>query len=178
MIRENTPALETPRLWLRRYTEDDVEDMYALYGDEEVCCFLPWEPFRSREETRAYLHRVVYAEYAKPFAYCYAIEERQTRRFIGYVVVTHLDEETRSGELGYAMRRDCWNRGLMTEAAGAVLARLRENGFARITASHAADNPASGKVMQKLGMTRQQVWETPEGSKDIPAGLHVYAIDF
>ncbi|NLT58674.1 MAG: GNAT family N-acetyltransferase, partial [Clostridiales bacterium] len=40
----NTPALETERLILRKFTENDLEALLAIYGDEEVNTYLPWFP--------------------------------------------------------------------------------------------------------------------------------------
>ncbi|HSA56907.1 MAG TPA: GNAT family protein [Gemmatimonadaceae bacterium] len=61
--------------------------------------------------------------------------------------------EHRRGEPGYWIALECWGRGLATEASAAVL----ELGFAtlglnRPRAMHFTRNPASGRVMLKLGM--------------------------
>ena len=173
----NTPPLETERLRLRRFREDDVEDMFPLYSDAEVNRFLPWYPFRTIEQTREYLHASIYPEYKKDTAYCYALELKETNQVIGYICVTKIDRDTASGELGYGLRREYWNRGLMTEAADAVLERLRGDGFAYIIATHDVQNPASGRVMQKLGMTYQGAYEEQWQPKNIPVTFHLYRID-
>ena len=54
-------------------------------------------------------------------------------------------------ELGYWIARRHWGRGFATEAGRAVLAMARTLGHARIAASHFLDNPASGRVLAKLG---------------------------
>lgn len=56
-------------------------------------------------------------------------------------------------ELGYWIARDEWNRGLATEAAAAVLGMARAIGITQIEASHYVDNPASARVLEKLGFT-------------------------
>jgi ribosomal-protein-alanine N-acetyltransferase len=71
-------------------------------------------------------------------------------------------------EIGYCLGEAYWNRGLMTEACGAVLDYLfGEAGFNRISALHAVPNVGSGKVMKKCGMTCEgilrQYCKTPEG---------------
>lgn len=50
MYYENTPELETERLILRKFTDNDIDDMILLYGDEEVNKFLPWFPMKTHTE--------------------------------------------------------------------------------------------------------------------------------
>ena len=50
----NTPALETERLILRRFTEDDLEAVLTIFGDEAINRFLPWFPLKNAEEARAF----------------------------------------------------------------------------------------------------------------------------
>ncbi len=58
-------------------------------------------------------------------------------------------------ELGYWIRPDCWNRGFATEAAQAALSAVRSSlGYSRIIAGHFVDNPASARVLEKLGFRR------------------------
>ncbi|HEX8412566.1 MAG TPA: GNAT family N-acetyltransferase [Sphingomicrobium sp.] len=56
-------------------------------------------------------------------------------------------------ELGYWVCREQWNRGLATEAASAVLEIARAIGITQVEASHYLDNPASARVLEKLGFT-------------------------
>lgn len=50
----NTPRLETERLILRKFTEEDIEALYALLSDREANTFLPGVPLRSLAETRTF----------------------------------------------------------------------------------------------------------------------------
>ena len=47
----NAPRLETASLILRKFTEDDMDALYALLKDEEVNVFLPWFPVKTLKET-------------------------------------------------------------------------------------------------------------------------------
>lgn len=60
-------------------------------------------------------------------------------------------------ELGYWLRRSAWGRGLMTEAAAFVLDWHFGRGGARVVSGHYLDNPASARVLAKLGFTRTRV---------------------
>lgn len=50
----NTPTLETERLILRKFTENDLEALYRIYSDEEANRFLPWFPLKNMEEADCY----------------------------------------------------------------------------------------------------------------------------
>ena len=61
-------------------------------------------------------------------------------------------------ELGYCIGKRWWGRGLMTEAVRAVVGYLfAEVGVRRVCAQHDTENPASGAVMRKAGMTKDGV---------------------
>lgn len=69
----NTPLLETERLILRKFTENDLEALFNIYSNEEVNTYLPWFPLTSLEEA-ASLFKEKYREvYKRPYGYHYAI---------------------------------------------------------------------------------------------------------
>lgn len=76
---------------------------------------------------------------------------------IGNISVVRLSEECEYAELGYCMGYAYWNKGFMSEAAKAVIDYLfAEIGVNRVGISHAVKNPASGRVAQKCGLTKEQ----------------------
>ena len=85
--------------------------------------------------------------------------------------------DTRSAEVGYSLARDCWNQGYATEALAAVLRfgfdTLRLN---RIEAQHETSNPASGRVMQKCGMTYEGTLRSRVFNKGHFSDVRLYAI--
>ena len=178
MKKENTPSLETERLILRKFTDDDVEDMFLIYSDEEVNQFLPWFPFQTVQETRDYLYNNIFKEYAKDIAFRYAVVYKPTNQVIGYVSLGGIDEKNASGDLGYGLRKEYWNQGIITEASKAVLEKLKENGFQFITATHDVNNPKSGEVMQKLGMTYRYSYDEMWQPKNFMVTFKLYRIDF
>ncbi|NOU92495.1 GNAT family N-acetyltransferase [Paenibacillus sp. LMG 31456] len=178
MKKDNTPLIETERLILRRFTDDDVAEMFLIYSDEEVNEFLPWFPFQSVEETREYLHNNIFADYAKDIAYRYAVVYKQSNQVIGYVSLGGFDERTASGELGYGLRKQFWGQGIIPEASKAVLEKLKENGFHFVTATHDVNNPKSEKVMQKLGMTYRSSYDEMWQPKNFKVTFKLYRMDF
>ena len=65
----NTPTLETERLILRKFTEQDMEALFLILQDEEVNQFLPWYPVKSIEETKKFYAERYASKYAQQQAY-------------------------------------------------------------------------------------------------------------
>lgn len=149
---KGTQIIHTDRLTLRRFTPDDAEQMYENWAkDERVTRYLTWPPHKSPELTRALLEGWC-REYDKPDYYNWAMEYEG--KVIGNISVVRINERSEWAELGYCMGYDYWGKGIMTEAAKAVMDYLfAEVGFNRIGIDHAAKNPASGRVAQKCGLS-------------------------
>ena len=140
--------LETERLILRPFKEGDAESMYKSWtSDSRVAEYCRWYTHENISATE-YLLKMYLDEAEKGFEYRWAITLRGKDKPIGCIDIVDTEEM----ELGYVISYDCWNKGLMTEAVKAVIDELFRMGFDRITARHAVDNPASGRVMEKCGM--------------------------
>ncbi|MBR3865939.1 MAG: GNAT family N-acetyltransferase [Clostridia bacterium] len=152
LTHKGTQTLKTDRLTLRRYTVEDAEMMYKTWAcDARVTKFLTWEPHPSADLTKALLEMWV-AEYEKADNYNWVIELEE--KIIGSITVVRQSSRDELAELGYCAGYDYWGKGIMTEAAKAVIDFLfGEVGFNRISIEHAVKNPASGKVAEKCGMT-------------------------
>jgi len=70
---------------------------------------------------------------------------------VGVIGAAGMGEHEGQPELGYWIARAHWGRGYATEAAGSVLRIARALGHRRVVAGHFVDNPASGKVLRKVG---------------------------
>ena len=174
MIHENTPTLETPRLILRKFAQGDVRDFLAIMGDKQANTFLPWFPLTTPAEAEAFLAEHYLSHYGKPSAYRYAICMKEDDRPIGYVNLS--DGESR--DFGYGLRADCWHRGIVTEAATAVVERIRRAGIPFITATHDVNNPRSGAIMRKLGMVYRYSYVEQWQPKDISVTFRMYQMNF
>ena len=69
----NTPTLETKRVILRKFTEEDIEALFLILRDEEANRFLPWYPIKSLEEAKKFYEERYLSVYAQPRGYVYAI---------------------------------------------------------------------------------------------------------
>lgn len=152
---DTAPELTTPRLRLRAFLLVDAPAVNRLVGNLAVArmtCGIPhpydlgqaedWIRRQSDGYTeRRYLNR--------------AVVEREGERLVGCVGLTFATDSLRA-ELGYWIGEPYWGRGYCTEAARALLAwGFEVLGLERVTSSYYACNPASGRVMEKLGMRRE-----------------------
>ena len=170
------PVLETPRLLLRPLRRGDAEDLFAWSADPEVARYVLWEPHRSIADTRAYL-RYIRSQYRAGLPSSWGITLKDTGRVIGTIGFMWASEGNRSAEVGYSLARDCWNRGLGTEALRAViLSGFSALNLNRIEAQRDARNPASGRVMEKCGMRQEGILRSRIRNKGEFIDVVLYAI--
>lgn len=152
LTHKGTQVLHTESLTLRRFTVCDAEDMFNNWaGDKKVTKYLTWSPHQSVEFTKQLLEGWVSA-YDDPRTYNWVIE--YDGQAVGGISVVRLSDKCEYAELGYCLGYDFWNKGFMSEGANAVTDYLfNEIGIHRVEISHATENPASGKVALKCGMT-------------------------
>lgn len=169
----NTPTLETERLILRKFTPDDLKALFDIYSDEEVNTFLPWFPLKTLEEARTFYEERYEKKYEQEKAYNYAICLKTDNIPIGYIEVSMED----SYDLGYGLRKEFWQKGIVTEAGKAVVEQLKKDGIPYITATHDVKNPRSGEVMKKLGMKYQYSYEEQWQPKDLLVTFRMYQLN-
>ena len=152
MRHSGTIRLETPRLILRRFVVEDAGMMYDRWAsDPEVTRYAVWDPHSSPALTARLLKNWC-ASYESNSTYRWAIELNGT--IIGNIDVVDINQTHEYAELGYCIGHRCWRQGIATEAVQTVVNYLfGEVGFHRIIISHAAKNPASGRIAQKCGFT-------------------------
>ena len=154
MNHKGTILLETNRLIFRKCVIEDSEAMYHNWASEnEVAKFLTWPPHSDVEVTKTILSNWI-ACYNRADYYNWAIELKEIGEIIGNISVVCVKERIECADLGYCMGTNWWGLGIMPEAGKAVVRYLFEEvGFNRIAAAHDKNNPKSGRVMQKIGMT-------------------------
>lgn len=146
--------IETPRLILRDWKEEDVELFARINSDEQVM-----EYFLKRldeKETLAFYRHIV-DEFADCGFGLYAVEDKVDGTFIGYVGFHHFnfDADFAPGlEIGWRLRKESWGKGLATEAALACLEYGRDIlGLQEVYSFTSLPNKRSERVMQKIGMS-------------------------
>ena len=98
---ENTPCIETERLRLRRFTEEDLGAAFRIFSDLTVNTYLPWYPAKDSEQTRAILEERFFQVYRQPRGYSYAICLKTDDIPIGYI---HARKNTTISATGFCLR--------------------------------------------------------------------------
>lgn len=167
---EKYPSLETERLRLRMFTQEDFVPYYTLCSDPEVVRFLGDGQPLSRLD--AWRHLAIFLGSWQLRGYgMWAVEEKASGQFIGRVGYIH--PETWPGiELGWVLARQFWGQGLAIEAARAAL----NHGFQSFHFTHVIslihpDNQRSISVAERLGETREGLTEI-FGRPALMYGIH------
>ena len=178
MKHTGTQTIETERLILRRFDISDAQNMFDNYcGKDKVTEYLTWTAHRSIDDTKNYLLCFVLPEYDKENTYRWAIVWKENIQVIGCIDVCGSSERSRRAELGWVIGDDYWGKGIMPEAAEAVLKYLFSVGYERIQAVHHTANMKSGRVMQKIGMQYEGILKKyVADNKNILVDCCMYAI--
>ena len=161
--------LQTPRLVLRPFTDDDVDLLIELDSDPEVMRYLgngrPTPPER--------IISTVHPHFVKHPDQYFAAYETQSDTFIGWFELAYKpDVGPRDRELGYRLRRAAWGKGYATEGSRALIEKaFTELGVDRVWAETMAVNTASRRVMEKAGLRYVRTYHT-EWDEPIPGTEH------
>ncbi|NTJ67907.1 GNAT family N-acetyltransferase [Agrobacterium rhizogenes] len=144
-------SIVTARLRLRPTSAADAKRAFEIQSDWTVTRMLSnatYPPHQKDVENWFSSHE---HEWAEGSAYRFAIEEEE--RMIGIVDVDGIVGS--KGSLGYWLEKPAWSKGYAFEAAHALIDFVfHEVGLSRLESGHASDNPASGRVLIKLGFSQ------------------------
>lgn len=151
---DQRPVLETERLILRNFTLDDIDDYFKYASNPNVGPRCGWQPYADKSSAKERL----YKEASK--LHQFAIVYKDTNQVIGSVELMNTKTERYTGqiiepgskEIGFVLAEEFWGKGIMPEAAKAVMKYAFETLDApSIFISHAEPNTQSGRVQEKLG---------------------------
>lgn len=169
--------IETERLRLRPPQLDDAERIFEEYAqDPEVTRYLVWKPHKTVEDTQAFLRRCLMV-WETDAAYPWVIERAEDSRLLGMIELRY-DEHGLN--VGYVLARSYWGCGYMPEAVNAIIrwAFVQPDVY-RVWAYCDVENPASRRVMEKVGMTYEGLlrrWGICPCISDVPRDCLCYAI--
>lgn len=142
-------TIQTERLLLRPFTEEDAADVLAIMSDEETARKAGFKPLKTLEEAENLI--------CNELCFCFAMTEKGTDKVIGIIQSFSLfkigrDFPALTGMIGYMMDVEHRGRGYMTEAVKAVTEYLLvEDGCDDVTIKVFVGNEASRKVALKCG---------------------------
>jgi len=152
----NTGSITTNRLCLRRWKAEDIEPYAELCADPEVMRWIGAGAVRTKEECVTAIENFERFWDENGFG-LFAVERSENQSLIGFTglaIPDFLPQVMPSIEIGWRFARVAWGYGYATEAAQASLDfGFTELGFERIVSIHQVGNGASGRIMEKLGMS-------------------------
>lgn len=155
---EQTPRIETRRLVLRAPQAEDADRITQFAGDLDVARMttsMP-HPFH-RQHAESFLARARALDPAREIVFAIELEDEGLVGVLGFHPAKALGPGAGGSshvapEIGYWLGRPYWGRGLASEAAAGALAWVKSAWRRRLVVSgHFADNPASGRVLEKAG---------------------------
>jgi RimJ/RimL family protein N-acetyltransferase len=155
------PVLETERLVLRQLTLEDAPFMLQLVNEPSWLRFIGDRGVRTLEDARRYLQEGPLASYARHGFGLYLTELKPSGAPAGICGLIKRDS-LEDVDLGFAFLPRYWGRGYATEAAAAVVGlAFSALGLERLVAITTLDNASSIKLLEKLGMRREESVELP-----------------
>ena len=146
--------LQTERLLIRPYRDDDAVGLHEVFGSPEVMRWTPSPPSKDVAETRERLARTMAFSARQPEGMgLWALDLRDTGEFLGQVGLFPVEGKGPEVEVAYELAPRVWGNGYATEAARALVAYgFAELGLRRIVALILPANARSRNVAQKCGL--------------------------
>lgn len=152
---ETLPALTTERLTLRAITEADAAALFAIFSDPEVMRYWSSPAMKSMDDARA-LALEIETLWRQRTLFQWGVTVRGDDTVVGTCTLYRWDRRHARAELGYALRRDRWGRGIASETVSGVLDFAFDRmGLHRVGADTDPRNAASERVLLRLGFARE-----------------------
>jgi len=149
--------LETPRLLLRAFTMHDAEAFARYRSDPEVARYQGWTAPFSLAQAHTFIAGLEAVPPGTPGAwYQLAIERKADGVMVGDCAFVTLARDPRQAEIGFTLAREFQGQGYATEAVSRLLEALfGALGLHRVRANCDPDNPASARVLTRVGMRHE-----------------------
>ena len=147
----NTSVLETERLILRPLKLEDAQEVFNCWmQDEDVCRYMYWHCTDDINVAQQFVdYEVSMIDSDKWFRW--VIQDKETKVLYG-TCLTYFNEDEACWDIAYNFGKPYWGKGYATEVMKKVLEfGIQTIGIKEVIASNAIENPASGKVITKLG---------------------------
>ncbi|MCO6510897.1 MAG: GNAT family N-acetyltransferase [Aridibacter famidurans] len=152
---DELPRLDGERIVLRQLRDSDAEDLFAIFGDDEVIRYWSSPAHESLDDSRDLILDTLRQFKARTmFEWCAAL--RDSDRMIGTCTLLNVDIAHRRAEIGYALNRGFWGRGYATEIVELVIAfAFGPLNLHRLEADVHPDNAGSFRLLEKQGFKRE-----------------------
>lgn len=147
-------GFESERLYMRKFTESDLEDFHDISSEPEVGPNAGWAPHDNIETSKKILDEFLKSETKLYFV----ITDKVTGQYMGSISLS--PDKTRADgnamEIGYVLGKQFWGKGYMTECVKAILKfGFEKLGLSMMTVYHFLFNDRSRKVIEKCGFIKE-----------------------
>ena len=155
MDSKTLPVIATERVVLRWVSKDDIDSLYEVFSDPQVMRYWSTAPFTNRDDA-VKLQREIATGNETNTLIKWGLALRDSDRLIGTTTLFNLNLDNGRAELGYAMGRAHWGKGLMNEALQALVSHaFKEMQLRRLEADVDPRNDASIRTLERLGFQRE-----------------------
>lgn len=156
-------VIETPRLTLSPPLRADAPALLSIFSDPQVMKYWNTAPWQSLDDAIRFIERST-EELRDRSALTLCIRDKQSGQLAGKCMLFSFSTSSRRAEIGFGLGRDYWGKGVLNEAAEALIAyAFKVLGLRRIEAEIDPENQASASALLKLGFTQEgllrQRWE-------------------
>ena len=166
--------IETERLILRKFSENDLLDLFEYLSDPDVVKFEPYRPM-PLDETREELEIRINSDEMV------AVALKASGKLIGNIYLGKRENKTL--EIGYVFNKDYWKQGYARESCAAVILEAFSSGVDRIIARCDPENQGSWRLLERLGFTREAhlnqnvfFWKDDQG-QPIWKDTYIYSLE-
>lgn len=147
--------IDTPRLQMREFTLDDVDDVYAFANNPQVSKYTGDAGMvKTKDDAALIIKDVWMADYERYGYGRYALIYKAEQKIIGFCGVK-FEKRLNATDIGYRLLPEYWGKGLATEAVKAAMNYANDTlGIKRILADAVDENTASNKILRKLGFEK------------------------
>lgn len=149
------PLLETTRLQLRPFALSDAKEVQRMAGNAKVAAMTALIPHPYLDGMAEQWISTHAENFRTGVSATWAVTLKETNKLIGCISLG-ISAKKQQAELGYWVGEEYWNNGYCSEAALTTIDfAFKKLNLVKVTSRHLAENPASGKVMQKAGMEQE-----------------------
>lgn len=149
------PTLASERVTLRALTDDDVADLFAIFSDPEVMRYWSSPPMMAESEA-ATLLREIRECFREKNLFQWGVSDPTSGRVIGTCTLYRLEWPHRRAEVGFALRRSSWGKGLAAEALATLIAFAFDRmNLHRLEADADPRNARSLRLLERAGFQRE-----------------------
>jgi RimJ/RimL family protein N-acetyltransferase len=154
-VKDALPTLRGERVSLRQLREEDADALFHVFSDPEVTRYWSSPPMTDRIEARALLAEIDTLREEGTLLQ-WGIVEAGGGSVVGTATLADINREHRRAELGFALRRGLWGRGLASEAVSLLLDQaFGAMGLHRIEADTDPGNQSAMRLLERLGFRRE-----------------------